>query len=89
MALFTGNGGDINNIIEKALTSVDNPLDCTVYENQLTELRNFNYNTYCNTIVYGSPNLNDGTKQKEYNNCISSNHRIILLINPLFRNKIW
>ena len=61
-----------NVIIEKALTNVDNPLDCTVYENELTELRNFNYTTYCNTTVYGGPDLNNGTKQTEYNNCISS-----------------
>ena len=61
-----------NVVIEKALTNVDNPLDCTVYENQLTELRNFNYTTYCNTIVYGSPDLNNGTKQTEYNNCVTS-----------------
>jgi hypothetical protein len=61
-----------NLVIEKALTNVDNPLDCTVYENQLTELTNFNYTTYCNTTVYGSPDLNNGTKQTEYNNCITS-----------------
>ncbi len=61
-----------NVVIEKAITNVENPLDCTVYENQLTELRNFNYNTYCNTIVYGNPNVNDGTRQSEYNSCVSS-----------------
>jgi len=61
-----------NIVIEKAITNVENPLDCTVYETQLTELRNFNYNTYCNTIVYGNPNTNDGTKQTEYNSCVST-----------------
>jgi hypothetical protein len=59
-------------VIEKALTNVNNPLDCTVYDNKLTELRNFNYRTYCNSIVYGSPTVNNGTKQSEYNSCISS-----------------
>ncbi len=61
-----------NLIIQKALTNVNTPLDCTVYENTLTELRNFDYNSYCNTIVYGSPDINDGTKTEEYNNCIKS-----------------
>jgi len=61
-----------NVIIEKALTNVDNPLDCTVYENKLTELRTFNYATYCNNLVYGGINLNDGTKQSQYNDCIKT-----------------
>ena len=61
-----------NTVIEKALTNVDNPLDCEVYQNQLTEIRNFNYSTYCNTVVYGDPNLNNGTKQNEYDNCVTS-----------------
>ena len=61
-----------NTTIEKALTDVNVPLDCTVYENQITELNNFNYNTYCNTIVYGDPNLNDGTKQSQYTSCVAS-----------------
>jgi hypothetical protein len=61
-----------NAVIEKSLTNVNNPLDCNVYENKLTELRNFDYKSYCNTIVYGNPSSNDGTKQNEYNSCTKS-----------------
>ena len=61
-----------NTIIEKALTNVNTPTDCTVYENKLTEIRNFDYSFYCNSVVYGGGNLNNGSKQSEYNHCISS-----------------
>ena len=61
-----------NVVISKALTNVDNPLDCSVYENKIVELRNFDYKTYCNTVVYGSPSTNDGTKTEEYNSCVKS-----------------
>ena len=61
-----------NTVINKALTNVNNPLDCSVYEDKLTELNNFDYYSYCNSIVYGNSNFNDGTKQTEYESCIKS-----------------
>jgi hypothetical protein len=61
-----------NTIIEKALTNINNSLDCSIYGNKLTELRNFNYRTYCNSVVYGDATINNGTKQSEYESCISS-----------------
>jgi hypothetical protein len=79
-----------NVIIQKSLTNVNVPLDCTVYETKLVELRNFNYNTYCNSIVYGSPNINDGTKNEEFNSCIKSktleNQNEIILYSNLLQN---
>ena len=61
-----------NIIIEKAITNVDNPLDCSVYQNKINEIRNFDYNSYCNSLIYGDINSNDGTKQNEFNVCIST-----------------
>ena len=61
-----------NTIIEKALTNVNIPLDCTIYESKLVELRNFNYSTYCNTIVYGTPNNNDGSKNSDFEGCVKN-----------------
>ena len=75
------NINDINNIIgekestnteiRKALTNVNGDLDCSVYEDNIKQIDNFNYKQYCNTIVYNG-GTNDGTKNVDYNNCISS-----------------
>jgi len=60
-----------NLIIQKAITNVDNSLDCSIYENKINEINNFDYKNYCNSIVYGTL-TNDGTKTKEYDSCVSS-----------------
>ena len=58
-----------NNVIQKALSDVNNPIDCTVYSDKIKEIDTFDYQSYCNNIVYGS-NTNDGTKQSEYEFCV-------------------
>ncbi len=79
-----------NNVINRALTNVNNPIDCVVYENKLTELRNFNYKNYCNTIVYGNQSSNNGTKQNEYEYCTTSktieNQKEIVTYSRLFED---
>ena len=60
-----------NTEIRKALTNVNTDLDCSVYEVNIKQIDNFNYTQYCNTIVYNG-GTNDGTKNVDYNNCISS-----------------
>jgi hypothetical protein len=78
-----------NVIIEKALTNVNTNLDCSVYENTIKELKNFDYVSYCNTIIYGD-SINDGTKTKEYSNCVSSktkeNQDQIIVYSQLFES---
>jgi len=60
-----------NTVIQKALSDVNNPVDCTIYSNKIKEIDTFDYNSHCNNIVYGS-NTNDGSKQREYEACITS-----------------
>jgi hypothetical protein len=60
-----------NTAIQKALTNVDNNLDCSVYENKIKEIDNFDYKTYCTSIVYET-SVNDGSKNSEYNRCVES-----------------
>jgi len=60
-----------NNVIQKALSDVNNPVDCTIYSDKIKEIDTFDYNSHCNNIVYGS-NTNDGSKQEEYEACISN-----------------
>ena len=59
-----------NIVIQKALSDVNNPLDCSVYSDKIKDIDDFDYKSYCNNIVYGN-NINDGTKQKEYEFCIA------------------
>ena len=78
-----------NVIIEKALTNVNTNLDCSVYENTIKELKNFDYVSYCNTIIYGD-SINDGSKNNEYSSCISSktkeNQDQIIIYSQLFES---
>ena len=60
-----------NNVIQKALSDVNNPVDCTIYSDKIKEIDTFDYNSHCNNIVYGS-NTNDGSKQEEYEACTSN-----------------
>lgn len=65
------NKEDINTIIKKALTNVSTDLNCSVYENNINAINEFDYKEYCNTIVYVN-GVNDGSKNNEYQNCIVS-----------------
>ena len=74
-------------ILQKSLTNVNTSLDCSVYENKIKELKSFDYFNYCTVIVYGNQK-NDGSKNEEYNNCISSktieNEEQIVIYSQLF-----
>lgn len=60
----------VNSSINKALTNINTELNCSVYENSIRELDNFNYQEYCNSIVYNG-GINDGKKITEFNNCVT------------------
>jgi hypothetical protein len=59
-----------NTIISKSLTEVDSTLDCSVYENKIIQLNNFDYKTYCNSNVetIKDPSI----RYEEYQSCIKT-----------------
>lgn len=79
-----------NIVISQATTEINTDLDCTIYENKIKELNNFNYNDFCTTQVYGTLTPNSLNKNEEFSSCINKqkliNEKEILVYNNLLIN---
>ena len=61
-----------NEIISKSTTEINTDLDCTIYEDKIKEIDNFNYNNFCTAQVYGTLTPTTLNKIEEYNSCVKN-----------------
>lgn len=58
--------------INTVQTNIQQPLDCTVYQNKLYELNNFDVSNYCKSNLNTSSYSDKINSITEYNDCVSS-----------------